>query len=41
MLVVGHVPRLTEVVAGRRDGLRFDVDVMVGADGQTGAGWSQ
>lgn len=32
-----HVPRLAEVVTGRRDGLSFDVDVVVGADGEVGA----
>lgn len=32
-----HVPRLAEVVTGWRDGLSFDVDVVVGADGEVGA----
>lgn len=34
---MGHVPRLAEVVAGWRDWLSFDVDVMIGADGESGA----
>lgn len=33
-----HVSRLAEVLAGRGDRLGFDVDVVVGANRETGAG---
>lgn len=33
---LGHIPRLGEVVTGRGDGLSFDVDVVVGVDGEVG-----
>lgn len=34
---MGHVPGLVEVVTGRGDRLGFDVDIVVGADGEIGA----
>lgn len=33
---LAHVARLAEVVAGRGDGLGFDVDIVVGVDGEIG-----
>lgn len=34
---LGHVPGLAEVVTGWGDRLGFDVDVVVGVDGEVGA----
>ena len=33
---LGHIPRMAEVVTGWGDRLGFDVDVVVGVDGETG-----